>query len=214
MKKIHMHLTVHFSHLCCVLHTCQVIFFFVTVLILSSLLGVFSMWTVFRIHKPVIWLLLNILVVCMIVRSVCLWSALSHAWFSHQGKNPCYPLQELSLSHAMLWTKCHLWLLMYALLQCNVPRIFTLHICKTDMVLQMKMAEYKGGGGLYNGTFLVKFYGKSIKTGNTFLISSGYFDTAVYVCIYIYIYIYIVCIIASCIFCYVGTMSCARHVEM
>jgi hypothetical protein len=49
------------------------------------------------------------------------------------------------------------------------------------MVLQVKRAEYKmGGGGLYNGT-LVKFYGKSIKTGNTFFISSGCFDTAVYI---------------------------------
>ena len=74
------------------------------------------------------------------------------------------------------------------------------------MVLQVKMAAYKMGGGLYIGTFVVKFYGKSIKTGSTFLISSGCFDTAVY------IYIYIVCIIVSCIFCDVGTVSCARHV--
>lgn len=183
MKKLHRHLT-EFTHLCCVLHSFQVIFFFVAVLIIRSLLGVFSMWTVFRIHKPVIWLLLNILVVCETAQSVCLWSALSYAWFSLQGKNPCYPLQELSLSHSMLSTKCHLLLFMYALLQCNVPRIFILYIYKTDMVLQVKMAAYKMGGGLYIGTFIVKFYGKSIKTGSTFLISSGCFDTAVYIYIY------------------------------
>jgi hypothetical protein len=95
---------------------------------------------------------------------------------------------------------------MYALLQCNIP-IFTLDICKTDLVLEVKRAEYKMGGGLLNGTLVVKFYGKSIKTGNTFLISTGCFDIA------LYIYIYIYCLYYSLLFfCDVQTMSCARHV--
>jgi len=146
MKKLHTRLTAHFSCVCCLLHSCQVIFFFMAVLIIRSLLGAFSMWTVFRIHKPVIWSLLNVLVVCEIVQSTRLWSALCHARFSLQGKNPCYALRELSPSHVMLWTKCHLWLFMYALLQCNIP-IFALDICKTDLVLQVKRAEYKMGVG-------------------------------------------------------------------
>ena len=169
---------VHFSRLCCVLHTCQVIFFFVAVLILRSLLEVSFMWTVFRIHKPVIWSLLNILVVCDIVQSVCLWSA---------------------LSHAMLCTKCHLWLLMYALLQCNVPRIFTLHICKTDMVLQMKVAEYRVGRvGFIMAPSLLNFMGDLLKLEIlSWKAVAALIQLCVCVCVSIYIYIYIYCLCYS-----------------
>jgi hypothetical protein len=51
---------------------------------------------------------------------------------------------------------------MYALQQCNVL-IFTLDICKTNMVLQVKMAVYKGEG-LYNGMpLLLNFMGNLLK---------------------------------------------------
>jgi len=72
------------------------------VLITRSLLKAFCTCTVFRIHKPVIWSQLNVLVVFEIVQSMCLWSAVCHAQSSLQGKNSCYTLQELSLSHVML----------------------------------------------------------------------------------------------------------------
>jgi hypothetical protein len=85
----------HFSYLCCVLQSSQVIFFFMAVLIIRRLLGACCILTVFKIHKPVIWSLWNVLVVCEIVQSVFVVGFVP-CLISLQGMKPCYLLQELS----------------------------------------------------------------------------------------------------------------------